>query len=223
MESSSRAELLIRAGFNLSTADAERLAVDFHDRELAEGEYLFHEGEPGNALFLVRSGKVEAVTSSLSGRELVFRSMGPESIIGEMTIIEGTRRSAGIRALEPTVMTSIDRHAFLAHAQRTPGIGLAMAELCARRARDLSEWISTATFTTVEARLSGALLTLTRTSSDEAVVLHITQQALGDRLGVSRETVNKWLRSWEREGIVQLGRSNITLIDAKRLEALALS
>ncbi len=223
MDPLARAALLIRAGFNLSHDEAELLAADFHDRKLGVDDYLFHEGAPGNALFLVHSGKVEAVTSSRDGRELVFRSMGPDSIIGELTIIEGTRRSAGIRAVEPSVVTGISRDVFLAHAEQTPAIGLALAELCARRARDLSQWISTAAFTTVQARLSGALLTLPTTSSDEAVVLRITQQALGDRLGVSRETINKWLRTWERDGIVQLGRSNITLLDPKRLEALALS
>jgi CRP-like cAMP-binding protein len=162
MEPSARAALLIRAGFNLSTDDAELLVANFHDRDLGAGDYLFHEGEPGNALFL-------------------------------------------------------------AHAERAPGIGLALAELCARRARDLSQWISTAVFTSLEARLAGALLTLPAASSDEEIVLRITQQALGDRLGVSRETVNKWLRSWERDEIVRLGRSAITLLDPKRLEALARS
>ena len=223
MEPTTRAALLIRAGFNLSTPDAEVLAASFHDRNLGSGEYLFHEGEPGAALYLVQTGKLEAVTSSLSGRELVFQPMGPGAVIGELTIIEGTPRSDGVRAVEPSAVAAIHRTAFLDHARRTPAIGLALAELCARRARELSQWISTAVFTSVEARLAGALLTLPARPGNDGPVLHITQQALGDRLGVSRETANKWLRSWERDGIVVLGRSMITLLDLKRLEALALS
>ena len=223
METSRRAALLIRAGFNLSAEDAELLAADFNERTLSVDDFLFHEGDPGTTLFLVESGQVEAVTSSQDGRELVFSTMGPDSILGELTIIAGLSRSAGIRAVEASVVIGIGRDTFLAHANRRPAIGLALAELCARRARELSQWVSTAAFTTVGARLSGALMTLPPASSDDDVVLHITQQALGDRLGVTRETVNKWLRSWEREGIVRLGRSNITLLDTKRLEALALS
>lgn len=219
-----RVQLLAHAGFDVGPDALAALADDFTAQQLCPGDYLFHEGDPGNRLLVVATGLVEAVTTNTDGRELVFRAMGAGSIIGELTIVDGANRSAGVRATEPSSVIGISRRAFLRHAHRRPEIGLALAQLCARRALDLSQWASSSSFSSLESRLAATLLTLRLGADTTAVpVISITQQALGDRLGVSRESVNKWLRSWERDGVVELGRNRITVRDTKHLEALALS
>ncbi len=222
-EQTTRGQLIVNAGFDLPIATAVALAADFHPRRLDDGDYLFHEGDPGTTLFVVEAGCVEAVTTSRDGRELVFGSMDPGAIIGELTIIDGDQRSASIRAIEPSLVSGISRRDFLRHAHETPDIGLALAKLCAQRALDLSQWASKTSFGTLEARLSTTLLKLLAADVEGEPVITITQQALSDRLGVSRESINKWLRSWERDGIVRLGRRSITVVDPKHLEAAALS
>lgn len=222
MDVMGRADLLIRAGFNLQVDAAHALAGDARGRRLSVGDFLFLEGDPGTTLYVVESGRVEAFTASNAGRELVFRRMGPGSMIGELTILDGSPRTAGVRAVEPSRLFGISRKVFLEHAHREPEVGLALAQLCASRARDLSQWASKSSFSTLEARLSTTLLTLAANERSGPVIT-ITQQALGNRLGVSRESINKWLRRWERDGLVTLGRRSIRLVDHKRLEAAALT
>jgi len=214
-----RSALLATAGFDLSPASAAELAARFRPRKLSPGSYLFHEGDRSGSLFVVADGVLEAVTTSSSGQELVFSMMGVASVIGELTIIDGSRRTASIRAVVASEVLGVSRKVFLEQARENPEIGLALASMCASRVRRLSEWATDVSFASLDARLASDLLTLA--SAAPSGVVHTTQQSLGDRLGVSRESVNKWLRTWERSGIVRLGRGSVSVVDAKNLRAIA--
>ncbi len=222
MSTTDRVELLRSAGFDLPSGGTTALGTHFRSRKVALGQHLFHEGDPCGSLFVVVSGTLEAVTTSRSGRELVLASMGEGSVIGELTIIDGDRRNAGVRAIVASEVLGISRRVFVREARLNPEIGLALARMCADRVRALSEWATNSSFATLESQLATTVMTLASERGADGV-LRITQQSLGDRLGVSRESVNKWLRRWERNGIIRLGRGSVTIIDRKHLEAIAVS
>jgi CRP/FNR family cyclic AMP-dependent transcriptional regulator len=66
------------------------------------GEIIITEGEPSNSVYLVISGKVEIFKNSNSGKLVVLAEQGKNTIFGEMTLIDGKRRSASVKALEDT-------------------------------------------------------------------------------------------------------------------------
>lgn len=85
-----------------------------------EGEYLFHEGDPGDSACLIVSGSVDVLRSGADGAEILLASLGPGEVIGELAIIDGGARSAAVRAREATELFVVLRRDFLSLAAKSP-------------------------------------------------------------------------------------------------------
>lgn len=89
-----------------------RIAAALERRELAAGESLFREDDPGSFVFIVESGDVEAQKLSDTGREVVLRALGSGEVGGLTSMAVGRERSAGVRARNPAVVLTIDSDRF---------------------------------------------------------------------------------------------------------------
>lgn len=88
-------------------------------RSVAPGDVLVEQGDEADEVFVVLTGRLDAV-SVASGAEVVVGSVGPGEIVGEITVIAGGRRTATLRATEPTEVLAIPRHEFEAWLGRHP-------------------------------------------------------------------------------------------------------
>src|SRR4051812_22272973 len=79
--------------------------------ELPAGEWLFHQGDPGDVLFVVLTGRVEVVIEE-PAREVV-RVLGRGGVVGELAILTEAPRSAGVRARRDTELLALDRRSFV--------------------------------------------------------------------------------------------------------------
>jgi CRP-like cAMP-binding protein len=90
------------------------LASIFKERTLKEGEVLFHQGDAGDSMCLIRSGFVEVVVDApgeSEGRTIV--SLGVGQSVGEMTLIDRGTRSASVRAaMDDTIVAFVSREDF---------------------------------------------------------------------------------------------------------------
>lgn len=84
------------------TLDALRPHLD--TLALAPGEYVFRQADPGDSIYFVETGRVTVALSVGEGRTLRLRSFGAGTIVGEMAVYTGARRSADVVADEPTVV-----------------------------------------------------------------------------------------------------------------------
>jgi CRP-like cAMP-binding protein len=91
----------------IPSKDRARLAPRFKLVELPAGGQAFSEGEPGGALFLVKSGAVE-VRTALRGESLALARLGKHQFFGEVSFLTGVRRTATVHALEPTELLKIE-------------------------------------------------------------------------------------------------------------------
>lgn len=80
-------------------------------RQLAVGEVLFSQGEPGDVAYVVESGLLE-LSRRIGPAEVVIATCGPGDMLGEMALIDDEPRSATVRALQPTTLTVIPRAEF---------------------------------------------------------------------------------------------------------------
>src|SRR5215210_515356 len=98
-----RAELLSQVSFFASLGEEElrALAESCRIRTFKRGEVLFHEEDPGNALFILQSGQIKIVLIGPDGGETILRVQGPGDCMGELSLIDGAPRSATAVALEP--------------------------------------------------------------------------------------------------------------------------
>jgi NTE family protein len=101
--------------------------------EVAAGEWLFHEGDPADAMYVVRTGRLEIV---VGGR--VVRRIGRGEVIGELALLTAGRRSAGVRALRDTVLGRLSDAAFRDVAAAEPAFLLQVARTVATRLQSVA-------------------------------------------------------------------------------------
>ena len=92
----------------------------FERRLCAPETIIVREGDPGDSLFIVESGLVEVFLHSATGETTVLTRLGPGEAFGEMSVLTGEPRSAGVRAIAPTVVRVVPREGFLQAAAETP-------------------------------------------------------------------------------------------------------
>lgn len=125
---------------HMSPADRAGLADAVDRRTLAAGERLFRAGDPGESLFVVKSGQVELLIEDTAGQKIVLSVAGPGDIFGELALLDGGARSATAVALDAAELVELNRAHLLPLFQKSPAVALrllgAMAHMT-RKADDL--------------------------------------------------------------------------------------
>lgn len=202
----------------LSPGERAAFARLARERTAAAGEWLFHRGDPGDFLLVVLAGALQVSVSGADGREQILRSLGPGDVVGEIAVLDGRPRSAGLLALTRVRLVVVDRRAVLAELGRNPEFALALMRLLCNRLRATSAALEALLFHDSGTRLAAALVQLSRGRAEARVDL--TQSQLGEMVGAARETVNKKLRAWEKEGLVALSPGRVIVRSPAGLAAL---
>jgi CRP/FNR family transcriptional regulator, cyclic AMP receptor protein len=217
-------EVLARAGLFQGVAPeaAEALAASLTYGDYTRGEHVFDEGEQGDTLFIVLSGKVKIGRRAADGRENMLSVMGPSDMFGELSLFDPGPRTA------TAVVVTDARLASLAHAslrpwiKDRPEIAEQLLRVLARRLRRTNDALADLIFTDVPGRVAKALLELASrfgTPEGEGVRVHhdLTQEELAQLVGASRETVNKALADFASRGWMRVDSRAVTLLDRERL------
>ena len=197
---------------------AERIAELCVRRTLSDGQILFTKGDPGEALYGVRRGRILIRTSTSSGKQLTLNVLGSGDIFGEIALLDGHPRTADAVASGPTELFMIRRSDFRQLLERQPEIAQRLIELLCERLRWTSEGLEEASFLSLPLRLARRLLKL---ADDFGQEIEISQNELSVLVGAARETVNRQLQQWRRAGILELRRSRIEIRSLDRLRAEA--
>src|SRR5881398_3816058 len=101
--------------------------------------FLFHAGEPGNAMYLIERGKVRICVQAIDGHEVTLTEMGRGDFFGEMALFDGQRRSADARVAEDARLAVLSRDHFLSFMRSNPNVALEMLTALANRLRRTDE------------------------------------------------------------------------------------
>jgi len=112
-----------------------RIAVE---REYAAGQEVFHEGDPGDGVYVVKSGQVEISGVLNSQKRRVFSQIEPGGMFGEMAVIEHRPRSASAIATEDAIIYFIPRGEMLTFIERSPGLAMSLLQLISHRLREFN-------------------------------------------------------------------------------------
>ena len=205
----------------LSSTRLAALAQECHFRRAPRGCYLFFQGDPADALYVVRSGSFAIVLSSPDGRELVINEMRYGDCFGELGLLTGHSRSTAAVARAPgdSEVLVIPRDPFLMLLEAEPLLARCLLETIAQRLRDSSEREGALAFLDAQARLARVLLGLDDQASERGYVT-ISQEELAQRTGLTRQTVAKALGRWRRRGWLITGRGHIMLLNRAQLQQL---
>lgn len=200
-------ELDDRARFRLAERTVERL----FDR----GEFICHEGDLGDSLFVVVNGLVKIFVTSSLGDEMVLATLPPPEVFGELSLIDGGPRSASAEAVEATRLLVLSRPTFLEVLNADPGLAEALLKSLGDLVRRLTEQASDLVFLDLYGRVAKLLVGFADErgeDTEEGIVLDLklTQTDLAGMVGGSRQSVNQILRAFDRRGYVELrGRTVI--------------
>jgi CRP-like cAMP-binding protein len=208
----------------LAPAAIDRLAALAVRRTYDKGEVVFAQGDQGDALYGVASGRVRISASGIGGQEVFLNIMEPGDTFGEIAVMDGLPRTAGATALDQATLIVIKRQDFLNLLEREPQLGIHLLKLLCERLRWTSELVEESAFLAGEARLAKRLLILAslhgRATEVGVLELAISQAELARFLGISRQIVNQHLSEWRRHGWVEVARSRILICNAEALRQL---
>ena len=201
----------------------EHLGSYMRKRTWARGETIFSKGDPGSGLMGVLSGSVKISVPSADGRDIVLRIIHPGEIFGEIALLDGRPRTADATAMTDCELMVIERRDFIAFIRSQPDLMMQIVEILCSRLRWTTEQVQDVTFLDLPTRLAKALLRLVRENDGAAgdSKLTITQRELSQVIGRSRESTNKQLRIWAKQGWVRLQRGAVTVLQPEKLVEVA--
>jgi CRP-like cAMP-binding protein len=205
----------------LAVEQLERLCTYATTRTVAAGTTLFSKGDPGAALFAVRSGTVKITVPSIDGREAMFNLLHAGEIFGEIALLDGQPRTADAVTMTDCEFTVIERRDFLTFVHGEPKVALKLIELLCARLRWASTHFEEVVFLNLPTRLARTLLRLAQDGRSAEGKLTITQRELSHMLGTTRESVNKQLRVWAKENWISLERGGVRVLAPDTLTGIA--
>ncbi|MDI3382041.1 Crp/Fnr family transcriptional regulator [Xenophilus aerolatus] len=194
-------------------ADVARLAARGVQRRFRTRALLIHEGERGDTLFIVLSGRLRAFVSDSRGREVTLSHHGPGEYVGEMSL-DGGVRSASVEALEPTVCVVVTRDSAMRHIAEDPEFTRGLIERLIRRARLATESARSMALLDVYSRLRRVLEERAAPGPDgvPSIAERLTHQALASEIGCSREMVSRLLKDLETGGYLAVRERRLVLL-----------
>jgi CRP-like cAMP-binding protein len=181
--------------------------VSVHQR-LSDGEALFHQDDPGDAAYFLRSGTLEVSVMSEDGRRLPLARIEEGRIVGEIALFTDVPRTATVTAVGPCVLDRVGRNQLLEEIARNPALAGDLLDMAGRRLAAANERLEDHIFHPLPNRLARHLLGLHQRAA-KGDPIFVSQTDLADHLGVTREAVSKCLGTWKRSGWIRTGRERL--------------
>ena len=187
------------------------------------GEVVFLEGDPPSAFYVVHRGWVKAVKLSIEGREQILDFIGPGRPINIAVVFAERANPATLIALEECELWAIDQSLLLALLDRYPAMARRVIQTLAGRLLHTISLIEDLSLRSVTARLARILLLQLRESELTVIARRrwATQAEIAARLGTVPDVINRALRNLADEGLIEVKRHQIVILDRIGLRAKA--
>ncbi len=181
-------------------------------RHFPKQTVLIHEGDLGDSLYIILSGRVRVYASNAAGREVVINFCGPGEYVGEMSL-DGAPRSASVVTLEPTSCAIVNRAQLRDFIAANPDFAQHLIQTLIHRARNATENVKSLALSDVYGRLVRLLNTLAVERDGTMKVLEkLTQQDIADRVGASRDMIGKLMKDLVAGGYLLVEDRQITIV-----------
>ena len=210
----------------LSQEQLEAFQERLPEIHLQQGQIFYTPEDRGEALFLVKSGRVRIYKLDPDGRELTLAIVGEGMIFGEMALTAQRLRGAYAEATEPTVICTIKREEIERLVRENPEVGLKIMSILSERLQMRENQLEDISLKSIPARLSSLILRLAESEgvmSPEGIKIttHYTHEQLATMIASSRVSVTKAFAQLQDDGAVELRRRHIHVKDVEALERVA--
>ena len=216
----SQRQVLRRSPLFVRLGDEETDAILAHARvaKYAAGDQIVVKGDPGDSMMAVLNGRVSISVPSPDGRQVVLSVLRDGDIFGEIALLDGKERTADVNALTDCEILIVPRRSLWSLLEHRPDVCIELMLVLCERLRHTNQQVEDLAFLDLKARIAKVLLRLAGESGAgkmqiEPVAVRISQSALGELVGGSRESVNKLLHVWKQSGIVSVEKGAIVIHD----------
>ena len=183
-------------------------------RKFPPKNIIFQEGDPGDFLLVILSGKVKVMISGKGGEEFILTMLEAGSFFGEMAVLEGGYRSATVVTVEPSEFLRIEKKDFSELLRKQPRIALKILKSLSQRLRKATEQIRSLVMFNIYGRVGRCLLNLAETQGERvneqlAIVNHPSFKDLAQMVGCSRETLSRAMKTLRNDGCLTITRNTI--------------
>jgi CRP/FNR family cyclic AMP-dependent transcriptional regulator len=209
---------------HLSDPELARVESLCSIRSFAKHEEIYGERETTTDIFFILAGAVRVTSFTESGREVIFSQVAAGGIFGEFSAIDRLPRSATIVALTDCKLARMSASAFFDLLRENNSVCVNVVELLVGKIRAMSERVFEVSALAVRERLRRELLRLATTSGKQdgqsiTISPAPTHYEIAARIGSHREAVTREFNRFELEGVLEISRRSIRILDMKRLKA----
>ncbi|HHW44893.1 cyclic nucleotide-binding domain-containing protein [Desulfofundulus thermobenzoicus] len=200
----------------LSDSQLQEIARVMLDRKYRKGHIIFMEGEPGEAVYLLKTGRVKIFKQDEEGREQILHYINPGEVFAEVVLFDGGDYPACAEVVEDAQVGMIRNRDMDDLLLKNPSIALALLKIMARRLRVSQRQIMELALKDTTRRLASVLLELAREHGSPAegglrIEMNLTNQELASMIGTSRETANRILSEFRRDKAIAVTRQGIVI------------
>ncbi len=205
---------------DLTEAEIEEIDRAITVSSCRRGKILYMPEDTSEVLFLLKQGRVQLYRISPDGKKLVIATIGPGSVFGEMALIGQGMHNTFAEAIEDCVLCVMSRDDVERLLVTKPKVALRIFETLGDRLREAEARLEEIAFKGIPARLASLLLQLADAHGSNAII-GLTHQDLGEQIGTYRETTTQTLNTFKAEGLIDIGRKRITILDRQKLQRIA--
>jgi len=192
------------------------LSNQFSTRQYKKGQYIFHQDDAANRLFVILKGEVSIETVSLEGKVTKISHLNENEIFGEFALVDRKGRSASAKAIKSSTLASLPDNVFDDLLNRYPEFTKNLLKILVTRLRDTNKQVESIVTLSLIQRTAHLLLDIAGKTGPE---IQTTQTELAERLFATREKVNSKLKQLERIGAIKTGHGKILVRNADLLLA----
>jgi CRP-like cAMP-binding protein len=207
----------------LPQTDLDALLLHARVEHYPAGREIFARGSPGRSMMAILKGGVRISTPSPAGPDIVLTILSAGEVFGEIALLDGADRTADATAIGDCDLLVLDHRDFVPFLERRADLCILLLKLLCQRLRQTDKQFEEAMFGRLDGRIAMTLVRLANNapaSGKASIELRITQQELAGMVGAARESVNKQLHVWQRDGVLRLGKRLIEIADIAALKEL---
>jgi CRP-like cAMP-binding protein/CheY-like chemotaxis protein len=202
---------------NNGLAELKKIIADRKTRHFKKGQVIYYDGDKGNGLYLVISGKVKTIKLAQDGRELMTGMYVNDDYLGIHALLSNEPFSDTATALEDTVLCLIPKDQLDELLNSYPELAREFIKLLSNNIREKEEQLMQLAYHSVRKRMADAIVRLSRQQTLNADVIKISREDLAAMAGMATETVSRTLSDFKDEGLIEKKGGTITIINLERL------
>lgn len=206
---------------HLDTVTLKAVAQAAIRRIYEPNQIILLEGEPAGGLYILQEGWLKVSKISLDGREQILQFLGRGEAFNAVGVFTDALNPATVTALEPSIVWIIPKERMLELLETHPPLARVIIQDLAGRVLHLITLVEDLSLRKVESRFARLILE----EAEENVIPRkrwATQTEIAARLGTVPDVISRTIRKMAELGILQVSRSEITILNREKLTAISL-